>query len=159
LTKFNLAATGGTFDVIHAGHFALLSKAFEISDKVIIGVTSDEFAAKNRGKSKIHHNYETRVAALKEAIKNRFGKVDYTISKLHSRFGPAVVFGQVDVLVASSETVVKGKEINEIRLANGFKPLAIISVKLVKADDGRPISSTRIRLGQIDSSGKVLKQM
>ena len=62
-------------------------------------------------------------------------------------------------LVASSETVVKGEEINEIRLANGLKPLAIISVKLVKADDGHPISSTRIRLGQIDSSGKLLKQM
>jgi pantetheine-phosphate adenylyltransferase len=159
LTRFNLAATGGTFDVIHAGHFALLSKAFEIADKVIIGVTSDEFAAKNRGKAKIHHKYETRVAALKEAIKNRFGRVDYTISKLHSSFGPAVVFGQVDALVASSETAAKGKEINEIRLANGLKPLAIIMVKLVKADDGRPISSTRIRLGQIDSSGKLLKQM
>lgn len=159
MTKFNLAATGGTFDIIHAGHFALLSKAFEISDKVIIGVTSDEFAAKNRGKTKIHHKYETRVAALKEAIKNRFGRVDYSISKLHSSFGPAVVFGQVEALVVSSETGAKGKEINEIRLANGLKPLAIIRVKLVKADDGNPISSTRIRLGQIDSSGKLLKQM
>jgi pantetheine-phosphate adenylyltransferase len=157
LRKFNLAATGGTFDILHAGHFALLSKAFEISDKVIIGVTSDEFAAKVKGKAKIHHTYEFRVAALKQAIGNRFGRVDYSISKLHTNFGPAVVFGEVEVLVASSETAVRGKELNKIRHANGLNPIEIVSVKLVKADDGQPISSTRIRLGQIDSSGRVLK--
>ena len=157
LNKFNLAATGGTFDVIHAGHFALLSKAFEISDKVIIGVTSDEFAAKVKGKARIRHAYEFRVAALKETIRNKFGPVDYSISKLHTDFGPAVVSEAVEALVASSETAARGEEINEIRRANGLKPIVIVSVDLVKAEDGQPISSTRIRLGQIDSSGKLLK--
>jgi pantetheine-phosphate adenylyltransferase len=28
--KYNVVATGGTFDEIHVGHLALLSKAFEI---------------------------------------------------------------------------------------------------------------------------------
>jgi pantetheine-phosphate adenylyltransferase len=47
--------------------------------------------------------------------------------------------------------------LNEIRRAKGLKPIEIVSVKLLKADDGQPISSTRIRLGQIDSSGRLLK--
>jgi pantetheine-phosphate adenylyltransferase len=48
--RFDLVATGGTFDEIHAGHLALLSKAFELGKTVIIGITSDEFAIKRKGK-------------------------------------------------------------------------------------------------------------
>ena len=46
MSEFSLVATGGTFDIIHRGHLTLLSNAFDISDKVIIGLTSDELAAK-----------------------------------------------------------------------------------------------------------------
>jgi len=33
----------------------------------------------------------------------------------------------------------------------------IIAVESLKAEDGGPISSTRIRAGEIDSLGKILK--
>ena len=46
MSEFSLIATGGTFDIIHRGHLILLSNAFTISDKVIIGLTSDELAEK-----------------------------------------------------------------------------------------------------------------
>jgi pantetheine-phosphate adenylyltransferase len=156
LKKFNLAATGGTFDILHVGHFALLSKAFEIANSVIIGVTSDDFASQVKGKAKIQHSYEDRTAVLKKAIRNKFGDVNYLISKLQTTFGPAVLSGEVEVLVASRDTSVRGKELNKIRQANGLKPIAIVIVEMVKADDGQSISSTRIRLGQIDSLGKLL---
>jgi pantetheine-phosphate adenylyltransferase len=156
LKKFNLAATGGTFDILHVGHFALLSKAFEIANSVIIGVTSDDFAGQVKGKTKIQHSYEARTSALKIAISNRFGDMNYSISKLHTTFGPAVLSGEVEVLVASRDTSVRGEELNKIRQANGLKPITIVVVEMVKADDGQPISSTRIRLGQIDGSGKLL---
>ena len=156
MKKFNLAATGGTFDVLHVGHFALLSKAFEIANSVIIGVTSDDFAGQVKGKAKIQHSYEDRTSVLKKAIRNKFGDVNYLISKLQTTFGPAVLSGEVEVLVASRDTSVSGKELNKIRQANGLKPIAIVIVEMVKADDGQSISSTRIRLGQIDSLGKLL---
>nr|AIF04876.1 hypothetical protein [uncultured marine thaumarchaeote KM3_177_A10] len=47
---FDLVAMGGTFDVIHSGHMALLKKSFSISSKVIIGLTSDQLATK-KGKT------------------------------------------------------------------------------------------------------------
>jgi len=53
MSKFSLVAMGGTFDIIHKGHLTLLSNAFDISDKVIIGITSDEFATK-KGKIPIN---------------------------------------------------------------------------------------------------------
>ncbi len=154
--KFAVVATGGTFDEIHIGHIALLSKAFQVGKKVIIGVSSDEFA-KKRGK-KLNHNFDQRVENLKKMIKKEFGNASYEIAKLDGDFGPAVTTGDVGALVASSETQVKGKLLNEMRTKRGLKPVDVIAVDLVKAEDGSPISSTRIRAGEIDSRGRLLKR-
>jgi len=67
--KFNIVATGGTFDEIHVGHLGLLSKAFEVGKKVIIGVSSDELAANVKRKSKLTHRYQERVTNLEQMIK------------------------------------------------------------------------------------------
>ncbi|WP_226987212.1 phosphopantetheine adenylyltransferase [Candidatus Nitrososphaera evergladensis] len=155
LKRFRVVATGGTFDEIHAGHIALLSKAFEVGDKVIIGVTSDEFV---KGKKKINHDFSRRIANLKDMIRKEFGdNANYEIAKLDSEFGPAVTTGDVGALVASAETQEKGARLNEIRRKNGLAPAQVISVPLIKAEDGKPISSTRIRAGEIDKSGRLLK--
>jgi len=143
---------------LHAGHLALLSKAFEIGDKVIIGISSDDFASRVKNKTKLNHNYEERVKNLHETIEKIFGsRVNYTIAKLDNEFGPTVTHGLVGALVSSSDTARKGKEINNIRRINHLKPISIVAVDILKAEDGGPISSTRIRAGEIDASGKILK--
>jgi pantetheine-phosphate adenylyltransferase len=154
--KFAVVATGGTFDEIHVGHIALLSKAFQSGSKLIIGVSSDEFA-KKRGK-KLNHDFGQRVENLKKMIKKEFGNVSYEIAKLEGDFGPAVTTSDVGALVASHETQAKGRLLNEMRAKKGLKPVEMISVELVRAEDGSPISSTRIRAGEIDSRGRLLKR-
>lgn len=156
-TKFDLVATGGTFDEIHIGHIALLSKAFELGKRVIIGVTSDDFAEKTKREKKLNHSYDKRVFNLKDIIQKKFGRVSYKISKLDNDYGPIVILGEVDALIASTETAKKGEKINEIRSKKGLPPIAIISVDLIRTEDGSPISSTRIREGEIDPFGKILK--
>lgn len=147
-------ATGGTFDEIHIGHLALLARAFREGKKVIIGVSSDDFAAK-RGK-KLNHSFEQRVRKLRNVIKKEFGNVMIEIAKLDGDFGPAVTSGNVAALIASKETEEKGKMLNDMRAKRGLSPVRIITVDLVRAEDGSPISSTRMRAGEIDGRGRLL---
>ena len=154
--RFPLVATGGTFDEIHVGHLALLSKAFQAGEKVIIGVSTDQFA-KKRGK-KLNHDFEQRVSNLRETIAKEFGSVNYEIARLDTDFGPAVTSGAVGALVASTDTQAKGMVLNEMRARLGLEPVVVIAVELVKAEDGSPISSTRIRSGEIDRTGTLVKR-
>jgi pantetheine-phosphate adenylyltransferase len=155
--KFNVVATGGTFDEIHLGHLALLAKAFEMGDRVVIGVTSDQYAANEQQKGRLTHRYEERVANLQRAIRENFGKVSYEISMLNTPYGPTVLTGKVKALIVSRETASVGSEINKIRASKRISPLAIIVVDMIKAEDGARISSSRIRTGEIDSTGRLLR--
>jgi len=158
LEKLNLVATGGTFDYIHIGHIKLLSTAFEISDHVIIGLTSDRFVKKYKLTSSIKNNYLRRLFNLKKYILLNFKDANYTILKLEDEFGPVISSSQIQAIVVSEETLVKVKQINEIRISNCLEPLRVIVVEIAKSSDGKPISSTRIRNGEIDEKGQILKK-
>jgi pantetheine-phosphate adenylyltransferase len=158
LEKLNLVATGGTFDYIHIGHIKLLSTAFEISDHVIIGLTSDRFVKRYKLTSNIKNNYLRRLFNLKKYISLNFKDANYTILKLEDEFGPVISSSQIQAIVVSEETLVKVKQINEIRISNCLEPLRVIVVEIAKSSDGKPISSTRIRNGEIDEKGQILKK-
>jgi pantetheine-phosphate adenylyltransferase len=158
LEKLNLVATGGTFDYIHIGHIRLLSTAFDISDHVIIGLTSDRFVKRYKLTSNIKNNYLRRLFNLKRYISLNFKDANYTILKLEDEFGPVINSSQIQAIVVSEETLVKVKQINEIRISNYLEPLRVIVVEIAKSSDGKPISSTRIRNGEIDEKGQILKK-
>jgi len=153
MESFDLVAMGGTFDVIHSGHMALLDKAFSISSKVIIGLSSDQLAEK-RGKN-LDNDYSKRLSSLKSAIEKNFPDSSYEISKLENDFGPAVVEGSVKALVVSEETSAKGLHLNELRAERNLPPVEIVVVLMVLAEDGKAISSTRIKNSEIDSNGNL----
>ena len=158
MEKLNLVATGGTFDCIHIGHIKLLSAAFDISDHVIIGLTSDRFVKRFKLNSNIKNNYLKRLFNLKKNISLNFKDANYTIIKLEDEFGPVIHSSQIQAIVVSEETLVKVKQINEIRISNYLNPLRVIVVEITKSSDGKPISSTRIRNGEIDDKGKILRK-
>ena len=156
--QFDLVATGGTFDEIHAGHRELLVRAFKLGRHVLIGVSSDNFAAAKKGKNRLKHRFETRVERLVQFIQHEFGNVNFEIKELNDDFGPTSMDRNLQALVVSEETERKGHEINRIRLSKGFDPLVIVIVTMLKAEDGKPLSSSRIRLGEIDRNGRVLRE-
>ena len=149
--EFNLVALGGTFDIVHIGHIALLEKGFSISKKVIIGLTSDQFA-KRKGKTLVH-DFQKRVSILESVIREKFPDSEFEIAKLENDFGPAVIEGSVEALVVSDETSSKGELLNELRLEKNNFPVTIISVPMILAKDGKRISTTRIRNSEIDDQG------
>ncbi len=153
MESFDLVAMGGTFDVIHSGHIALLNKAFSISSKVIIGLSSDQLATK-KGKN-LANDYSKRLSLLKSVIEKSFPNSVYEVSKLENDFGPAVIEGSVKALVVSEETSNKGLLLNELRAERNLPPVKIVVVPMVLAEDGKSISTTRIKNSEIDGSGNL----
>ncbi|HSG83828.1 MAG: phosphopantetheine adenylyltransferase [Nitrosopumilus sp.] len=154
MSEFSLIAMGGTFDIIHKGHLTLLSNAFEISDKVIIGLTSDEFAVK-KGKTLIN-KYEKRLENLTKIISKEFPNSSFQISKLDNDFGPAVLEKEVEALVVSDETSNQGNVLNKLREERNLPSVKVITIPMFLAKDGTRISTTRIKNSEIDADGNLL---
>ena len=155
-TKYSKVATGGTFDGLHAGHRRLLERGFQLGDEVVIGLTSDEFA-REEGKAP-EQPYERRKAELIAFIEKTFPGRRYAIAKLDDFFGPGIASKDVQALVASPETGKRVELANKLRADRGFPPLDLRVVDWVVAEDGKPISSTRIRNGEIDEDGRLVGQ-
>ncbi|CAE6495029.1 MAG: pantetheine-phosphate adenylyltransferase [Candidatus Nitrosotenuis sp.] len=151
--RYKTVAMGGTFDIIHKGHLALLDAAFLASSHVIIGLTGDELA-KAKGK-KIFHTYEQRLGSLRSLVEERFPGRSYVISKLENDFGPAAIEGDVDALIVSSETEHQVEVLNRKRAERGLGKVESVVVPMVLAKDGTRISSTRIRNAEIDADGNL----
>ena len=148
--KYKKVVVGGTFDKFHNGHRKLLETAFEIGDFVEIGVTSDEFGG-------LKGNIDTCQVRM-ENLRNFFKNYDnYHISRLDNKYGPTLSVEDFDAIVVSEETEPTAVEINQIRFEKGMHPLDIVVVSFVLADDGVPISSTRIRKGEIDKKGNLIQ--
>ena len=152
--QFKLVAMGGTFDIIHVGHLTLIEKASSISERTIIGLTSDSLAVKN-GKN-IINNFKQRFENLEKTLKEKFPGSLFEIVELNEDFGPAVIEGDVDALIVSEETSKKGDTLNDMRKERNLSPVEIIIVPMKLASDGDRISSSRIRNSEIDASGNVL---
>ena len=148
---FDIVATGGTFDILHKGHHMLLLKAFEVGRHVIIGVSSDNYATLK--KKKITNDYSIRQEKLKKFIRENFNKSNYSIYQLNDFYGPTVLTRDVEAIVTTESTKENCVKINELRKSKGMPQLQIILVPLVEDKEGKVISSTRIREGEIDING------
>ena len=153
--KYDTVATGGTFDHFHRGHVALLARSFSLGSVVIIGVTSDTFASRE-GKVP-DQSYLQRVAALERFLHSSYPQRKYIIAKLDDYFGPGIASPEVEAIVVTAETAARVPIANALRAAKGYPPLEVEVVDHVLAGDDRPISSTRIRKGEIDTEGRLLK--
>ena len=154
--KYTTVATGGTFDHLHRGHVALLTRSFQVGEKVVIGLTSDAFALKE-GKTP-DQSYKERRTALETFIHQKFPGRKYLIAKLDDYFGPGIASPEVQAIVVSRETAKRVSIANALRGAKGFLPLEVVVVDYVLADDSKPISSSRIRKGELDAEGRLLKR-
>jgi len=140
---------GGTFSHLHKGHEALLALAFDVGDEVFVGLASDAMA---EGKCHDVPSFAARKEKLAVACDRLSGGKPHEISEISDENGPATS-GDYDAIVVSEETLDGARRINEMREVGGLKPLKILAIALVNANDGRPISSTRVCAGEVEPDG------
>ena len=156
MKKFRKAAVGGTFDELHKGHRRLLVKAFEIGENVLIGLCTDEFV-KKMGKPHVTAPYEARLKELQAFLKKSSLSDKAEIIPLNDPYGNTVTDKCIEALVVSEETEKIAIRINQKRSEAQLPPLEIVTIHMVPAENYKPISTTRIRKGEIDREGHLLK--
>lgn len=155
--RFKIVAVGGTFDELHKGHTALLLRAFEEGDQVVIGLTSDDFV-KTMAKPHTTAPYKERLNDLKSFLSHKGLLKRAKVVSIDDAYGTLLLSGiPTDALVVSKETEPMALKINEKRRIKGLPILAVVVVGMVPSENHKTISTTRIRRGEIDREGHLLK--
>jgi inosine/xanthosine triphosphatase len=150
----NKVGVGGTFNVLHRGHRALLDKAFEVGDEVAIGVMSDAYAASYK---KLRVPLETRLGAIREYLSAK--KKTYTINIIEEAEGNLMKDPSLTGLVVSPERFTQAEQLSRKRREKGLGELRIYRIGHILADDCTPISSSRVLEGEIDAEGRMLRPL
>ncbi len=153
--RLKTVTVAGTFDSMHKGHWLLLDEAFNVANKVIIGITTDRFAASMKKPHEIDP-YDSRLGDVKKYLQKKGLFRRATFFPLDDPYGPSIDDGGIEGILVSEETEARAEEINQIRVNKGKKPLLIFVMMMVLADDGKPISSTRVRRQEVDRYGRLI---
>jgi len=145
-------ALGGTFEPLHEGHKKLIDVAIKLGGKdVMIGITSDKMA-RTRIRSVLP--FKIRAENVRQYIMKKYG-FEPKIVKITNPFGKTLDV-DFEYLIVSPETYEMALKINEKREKMGKKKINIVKVDFVLAENGKPISSTRIKKGEVDRYGKII---
>jgi pantetheine-phosphate adenylyltransferase len=155
---YKKVAVGGTWDRLHRGHQIILKKAFEIGESIYIGVVASDELLKQKELREIIEPYEKRVQNLNEYLRKINPKKKFEIVPLYDKYGTTINDSELEALVVSKLTLEGGKEINEIRRKRGLKELDLIVIDMILAEDSGLLCSTRIRKGEIDREGRLIKK-
>ncbi|HEC89194.1 MAG: cytidyltransferase [Thermoplasmata archaeon] len=146
---------GGTFNIFHRGHKKLIDTALELAGRngeVFIGLSSGKLESQ---KKKPVKPFSERKQCIEEYIRDKKFEGHLEIIPIENRFGLTLI-EDFDIIVVSPETFSTALEINRKREELGRKPIKIVEVPFVLAEDGKPISSSRIYSGEIDEEGNIL---
>ena len=151
--KYEKVVIGGTFDYLHDGHKALIDKAFEMGDEVLIGIVSDQMELKKDSVGILP--LEDRKGSLMDYLREIDCLNRAEIEVIDDPMGPAASNEELEAIIVTEETKSGAEKINSVRKDKGLDTLEIVELPLLLAEDGDPISSIRIRYGEIDIHGNL----
>lgn len=156
--KYEYSILGGTFDRLHKGHKHFLESAFEKSLHVTIGLASDVMLQQKQFFSSLE-DYAIRLTSLETYLrkKNYFGRCK--IIRLEDIYGNSLEEKDIDALFVTANVINNAHKINRERKKKGLSSLPIETVSLLQSEDGKELSSTRIRGGEIDRAGNVYEKL
>lgn len=151
--RYRRVALGGTFDALHRGHKRLIDAAFELGDRVLLGLTTDQMLSVHP-KDHDTASYATRRDELVAYLRNREFLARAEVLPIDDPYGPTPRDEAVEALIVSHDTAPRAAEVNRLRVAHGLTPLDIVITETVLAADGLPISTSRIRQETITRDGQ-----
>lgn len=173
MRKYKNLIFAGTFDHLHIGHKKLLDKAFQIAERVSVGITTDEMV-KVKFLSQTIETLDFRRKSLEKYLKIKGCYSRARIFLLHDIYGPSTSLrvhpedsprgvkpsisdNSFDAILVTKSTKANAKKINKVRKRKGLKELTIIVEDYVRGNDGGIVTSERIRMGEIDREGHSYK--
>ena len=153
--RYSLVVSGGTFDMFHKGHEEFLKYQLKVSKKIILGITSDEYF-KDFPKTHDVQSYKIRKNSLEKFLNNENALDRVKIVPIDIKDPSDLKEDPVEALVVTSQTIKGAELINHKRSKSGLVRLPVLTCPLAVAEDGFPISSTRIRKGEITRNGMLL---
>jgi pantetheine-phosphate adenylyltransferase len=117
---------------------------------VALGLTTDQMLA-YKSDRRLIQSYDERYAELEKFIQSEFDIERSSIFPIETTEGGADKMKDLDALIVSDEigVVQSAFDINQLRIDNGLRRFHIIIIPRVRTKDGRPLSSSRIRRGEI----------
>ena len=155
MTKYNLVVCGGTFDLFHKGHKKFINQILNKSDNVILGLTSDSFARSFKSENEIE-KFKVRKKEVERFLDSIGARDRVNIVQINDIYGPLLTKSiHPQAIVVTSQTEKTAVEINQKRKEKQLSELEMIVLPMELAEDGKIISSTRIRNGEINRDGRL----
>ena len=132
LINKTIAFTNGVFDILHEGHFKVLSQAASFADVLIVGVNSDASVKRLKGNNRPVNNQQSRVLLLASLIMVDGVCIfdEDTPLELITNMLPDVLIKGGDynsnTIVGAKEVIANGGKIEIISLEEGFSTTGII---------------------------------
>lgn len=150
--KYKLSILGGTFDRFHAGHKFLIDEAFRQSEKVMVGIAASQLL-ENKFLSNIIEDYKIRESSAKEYLREKQYLSRSSIVPIYDFYGNSLREKDIQAVFVTRLTFSNARILNFQRRKIGLNPLEIILIPLLKGNDGKIITSERIRYGETDRFG------
>lgn len=156
MKTYNTVACGGTFDLLHVGHEYFLDQVLDISQNVILGLTSDIYIQQNKASRGIA-SFDERKKALEKYLIKKGALERVQIIPIHDLYGPLLDKDlDVDALVVADENKNNADIINNKRVELDLSSLPVETIAQLKDSNDQVISATRVRDGEIDRTGRSL---
>lgn len=155
MKKYSCVGLGGTFDHFHVGHEHFLEFAGQLADSIMVGVTTPELS-QYKTASHLIEDFETRKKAVEHFLRER--NIKGEVFALSDPYGPTLENSKVDAVAVTEQTVPGAEAINDKRSTLGLPALPVHVCTLLRDENGELISSTRVRLGEVDRTGRIYRQ-
>lgn len=150
---------GGTFDRFHVGHEAVLRKAFEVGDKITIGITTQTYLDTYKPLAVggvQRQSFEERKREIEHYIDGLHTSKEVVFLPIDDPYEPLASDAMYDSVVVTKDNIQTALEINIRRQQQNISILQLVEVPIIPAQDHQILSSSRIRQNHIDRYGKLL---